>query len=354
MTVRIYQSTDASAPVLTGTVGALTALLDAVLVNGYGSKTAAGWSIAYTTTNKRVYTMASGGTGFSVYIDDTGPGAGAAREARATGFEVPSGLGTGTGQFPTAAQSTIGIGAVVIRKSTTADSTARPWFIVADGHTFYLFADTGDFTGPSQGLPFYFGDFFSYSPTDSYNCAIIGRMLENTGASNNGTMNGLSSANIETFSQLNTISSTPMAQTINGHFVVRNFNGVGGSLPCGKHSDCFKKGVSGGGGSNMGRDGYWSSSNADAAGAFPYPAPPNAGLFCSPVWLHHGGFPRGYLKGLWDPLHYLALNHWDTFSGSGNMAGKSLIAVNIPGVQAGNSFVAGLAQCVVEYSDTWS
>jgi hypothetical protein len=34
MTVRVYRSTDASAPVLTGQVGSLTALLDAVLVNG--------------------------------------------------------------------------------------------------------------------------------------------------------------------------------------------------------------------------------------------------------------------------------------------------------------------------------
>jgi hypothetical protein len=55
MTVRVYRSTDASAPVLTGQVGSLTALLDAILVNGYGALTAAGWTIAQTTTNKRGY-----------------------------------------------------------------------------------------------------------------------------------------------------------------------------------------------------------------------------------------------------------------------------------------------------------
>lgn len=42
MTVRVYRWDDASAPTLTGQLGSLITLLDAVLVNGYGSKTAAG------------------------------------------------------------------------------------------------------------------------------------------------------------------------------------------------------------------------------------------------------------------------------------------------------------------------
>jgi hypothetical protein len=53
MTVRIYRSTDGSAPVLTGQAGKLTDLLDAILVNGYGSKTAAGWTI-----NQRIWNVA--------------------------------------------------------------------------------------------------------------------------------------------------------------------------------------------------------------------------------------------------------------------------------------------------------
>jgi hypothetical protein len=77
MTVRVYRSTDASAPVLTGQVGSLTALLDAVLVNGYGALTAAGWSINQTTTNKRGYkqnlTGSNNTSGMLLYVDDTGP-----------------------------------------------------------------------------------------------------------------------------------------------------------------------------------------------------------------------------------------------------------------------------------------
>ncbi|WP_297486902.1 MULTISPECIES: hypothetical protein [Pseudomonadota] len=38
MTVTIYSSKDASAPALTGIAGSLVAVLDACLVNGYGTK----------------------------------------------------------------------------------------------------------------------------------------------------------------------------------------------------------------------------------------------------------------------------------------------------------------------------
>jgi hypothetical protein len=145
MTVRVYRSTDASAPVLTGQVGSLIALLDAVLVNGYGALSAAGWTKSFSTTNKAAYRQNATGANNTaapmyLYVDDTGPGAGAAREARACGFETMSAITpTGTGQFPTAALSTIGVGTVVIRKSVSADAVARPWTIVANGQTIYLF-----------------------------------------------------------------------------------------------------------------------------------------------------------------------------------------------------------------------
>ena len=38
----VYRSDDAGAPNLTGAAGSLIAILDAVLVNGYGAKPAAG------------------------------------------------------------------------------------------------------------------------------------------------------------------------------------------------------------------------------------------------------------------------------------------------------------------------
>ena len=51
MTVRIYKSTDSGAPTLTGQAFSLISLLLACLVDGYGSKAAAGWTKPYTGTN---------------------------------------------------------------------------------------------------------------------------------------------------------------------------------------------------------------------------------------------------------------------------------------------------------------
>ena len=61
MAVTLYSYTDVGAPSLAGNVlGGLPPILDACLVNGYGSKAAAGWAIAYTGTNVRTYRPASG------------------------------------------------------------------------------------------------------------------------------------------------------------------------------------------------------------------------------------------------------------------------------------------------------
>lgn len=71
--VNIYYSTDTGAPALTGRAGSLYNLLKACLVTGYGSKAAAGWTNPYSGNNQGVFTMASGGTGFSFYINDNAP-----------------------------------------------------------------------------------------------------------------------------------------------------------------------------------------------------------------------------------------------------------------------------------------
>ena len=146
-TVTVYRSTDASAPTLEGVNRTLVALLDACLVNGYGAQSAAGWTIAYTTTNKRVYrNSATDGTGFYLNVDDSGSGSGGAQEALMTGFQTASGIGAGSGQFPTSGQLRQGIGAVVCRKSNAATSAARAWTLIADDTVFYLFTETGDYT----------------------------------------------------------------------------------------------------------------------------------------------------------------------------------------------------------------
>jgi hypothetical protein len=364
MTVRLYQSTDSSAPSLTGAVGSLVALLDAVLVNGYGAKSAAGWTKPYTSTNQAVFRMTtSSATGFYLNVNDNGPGAGGAKEARMTGFQTASAVATGTGQFPTLSQLGIGIGAVVCRKSTTADSTARAWTMVADATCFYLFVETGDQTAPVMCMSFMFGDFFSYSSTDTSYCAIIGRTIENNGAAGTASPGATLANWYESFTTLVTVNTTTLSNTLPGHYIAANFTGVGGSLAFGKCTDQTLMGSASTSAIalQLGYAGYVSTGTIGTGttwiGQFNYPNPPDNGLYTAPVRIVHTQSVRGYFKGLWAPLQHLPINHLDTYSGTGNMAGKSLIAISIFGGSSWanvNPPTPAACQVHVEYSDTWS
>lgn len=324
MSVTLYLSTDASAPALTGQVGSLTALLDAILVNGYGSKAAAGWTIAYTATNKRDYKQGTGSNGYYLDVDDSGPGGGGAREARMRGYEAMTALATGTQPFPTTSQSSF---ATICRKSTTADSTARPWYLIADATCFYLFVDTGDLTNPAYSLTFAFGDFFSYKSGDTYNSIIIGRSSENTNANSADSLAAVFGGN-QSF----------MSNTLSGHYVDRMWTGVGGSIACGKFSSILCTNVN-----------YSPVGSANSMCS--YPNGPDGALELAPIWICHNGSVRGYLKGLWAPCHYQPCGHGDTFTGTGNMAGKSFLALNVTGSYYGGN---STGQIVVETSNTWS
>jgi hypothetical protein len=337
MTARLYKSTDASAPSLSGTVGSLVALLDAVLVNGYGSQSAAGWTKPYTATNKAVFRNSSStGTGFYLDVDDSAPAT--AKEARVRGYETMSAVATGTGPFPTVAQMTSGL---FLRKSTTADSTARPWYILADETVFYLFVESGDYTAPTRTTAFAFGDFYSFKASDAYRCMIIGRSSENT-----------STANSENFPLFNTLYfSIATSQTLTGHYLARTYTGAGGSVAFGVHSDSFASGAgSDHSGAPQGMGAAINASSVQATLGLAYPNPADNGLYMAPAYLHHNQGLRGYLKGLWVPSHDLPLGHGDTFSGTGAMSAKSFLCMHMLFVPSGSV----PAQCFLETSNTWS
>ncbi len=293
-----------------------------------------------------------------LYIDDSGPGAGTFKEARACGFETMSAITpTGTGQFPTSAQSSIGVGTVVIRKSATADATARPWTCIADGHTIYLFIESGDNTSSAifSAPTFAFGDFFSYKSSDSYAVMILGRTLENSGNTQNDMMSVIGSSS--------GVQNIVNAATCIGHFIARSWTGTGGSIQFGKVIDQIKFGFSSAGGA--GSIGVQIQSgtgvlttrigigrNFDLPTGFPYPNGPDGAAWCSPIWLTHSGFVRGYFKGLWAPLHDRPFNHNDTITVSGgNLNAKSFVVQAIP-CFANN--VQDSGQILVETSDTWA
>lgn len=336
MTARLYKSTDASAPSLTGVIGSLVALLDAVLVNGYGSQAAAGWTKPYTATNKAVFrNSAVTGTGFYLDVDDSAPAT--AKEARVKGYETMSAVATGTGPFPTVAQMTTGL---FIRKSTTADATARPWFILADETVFYLFVESGDYTLPTRTTAFGFGDFYSYKTSDAYRCMIIGRNAENT-----------SSNSAEMFPFLaQGVTSQTLGVTTSGHYVARSYGGIGGSTPFGIHGDLAATGANTNPGTylcTMGQSNYGGTLQAYG---MTYPNPADNGLYMAPAFVHHNGGLRGYLKGLWVPSHDMPLGHGDIFTGTGVLSAKSFLCVQM----YASSSVNVPSECFLETTNTWS
>lgn len=160
----VYRSTDPGAPALTGQVGSLVALLDAVLVDGYGvgadAKPGAGWSRTFSATNKRVYrpNLVSS-TGYHVRVDDTAT-TGNARYAWMRGYELMSDIDTGINPVPTVAQSSTG---ALVAKSTTLDAVSRPWTIIANERFAYLILNVNSGGG---AFVHFFGDMLSYKPGD--------------------------------------------------------------------------------------------------------------------------------------------------------------------------------------------
>lgn len=167
MTIRLYASTDSSAPTLSGTAGDMINLLDKILVAGYGSQTAAGWTKPYTTTNVAVFQQGSGSNGYVMRVDDTGATVtGGARDALVRGAESASAHSTVVDPFPLTSQVADTICAW--RKSSTADATTRVWRAVADATFILLWVNFGS----NLGDLYFFGDVPELYTGDSYNTMI--------------------------------------------------------------------------------------------------------------------------------------------------------------------------------------
>lgn len=168
-TVRYYRWDDAGAPSLTGEVGSLTNLLRKCLVGtagvAYGSKPAAGWTeeFAGTAANIAVFknSMAAGGSECCVRINDNAPGGSGALEASVRVYEAMTDVNSGISALTD----------VWFRKSGTANTAARPWLVVADERTAWLFGwkngeafgevyatsllGFGDLSIPGGAIPFF-------------------------------------------------------------------------------------------------------------------------------------------------------------------------------------------------------
>jgi hypothetical protein len=301
MTVNVYRSTDAGAPVSNGTVGSLIGLLDACLVNGYGSKAGAGWTKEFSGTNLAAYKNASNMSQAYYRVDHT-----VATSPKVVGYEVMTDINTGTGPFPTSSQVS---GGLVIQTSTYADSTPRWWTIVASQNIAYILINpTSNLVTDANAGAYCFGAFNSYMANDAYNNFIAGGDYRNSGISN---------------------ASSIISYIDSSSYCPRSYTQTGSSVSVGKHGDTAK--------ANM-----MSSSFGLGSTGSTYPNPVDSSMIISPLYLHEKNAVRGIFPGFWFPCHNKPLTTNDTLTGTGPLSGKTLEA-----------FTTYQGQIFLETSNTW-
>lgn len=141
MTVRVYKSTDAGAPTIGRTAGALITLLDACLVNGYGSQSAAGWTKPFSGTNQAVFQQGAGSTGRYLYVNDSI----SVDYAALAGACVVTSMSVINDQFPTTARY--------------MDKPDAGWTLVANEKFFFLLSYRTSWGGHPADMSF--GDLLS-------------------------------------------------------------------------------------------------------------------------------------------------------------------------------------------------
>jgi hypothetical protein len=335
MTATRYASTDASAPVNTGQVGTLIAIIDAVGRTGYGSQPAQGMTKPFTGTNQAVFQWTAGNARFLNVIDDGATTAGAANYGRVWAAESETAQNTGTGLFPTTAQ--IAAPGMYFVKCTTADGTVRPWWAYGNQKILHLFAASdSSTTNPALGT-LTWGDFTSYVSGDLYNTIIMANTT--TTASISSTNNGA-------------LCLEPAYQSINaiGNYICRNWSGIGSSALVQKTTNNGFFGVYAGAvmvpigspSTNV------SGSPPSLGAALVYPNGADSGLYMERLWLSTSTGTtavHGEMPGMWCPLHQRPLNHLDTFSGTGNLSGKTFEVLSASGTAS--------AMVFMETSNTW-
>lgn len=312
MTVRVYRWDDSvggTTPTVNGVAGSITALLKACLVTGYGSNSSAGWTNPFSGTNIEVFRNGASGTQNYLRVDHS-----SGRSARVVGYQTMSALSTGTNPVPTAAQVS---GGEWVDASATADSTARPWMILANDKWLYLWIGYSDTTttGLSAAYPvmYFFGDILPARGDDAAHFTVM--------ASPTTGECGVASL------------ATSLSGSTSGAYIAGTHAQTFGSIPCGKIGDYVVTSAT-----TMGR------------GGIDYPDAVGGGMLLSEVRVTSSSQIRGRMPGLWNPLHTFSSlpAPGNTFSGSGDLAGKTFIMMNAPA----NSGTTG--RIALETSDTVS
>lgn len=298
MAVTVYMNTDASAPTFNGSAGSLIGVLNACLVNGYGSKSSAGWAKSFTGTNIATY-KAPAANSMYLGVDDT-----TTLYSRLRGFETATAAGvaagSGTGLFPTDAQ--LSGGGYLYKSNDT--STTRAWVLIASGSAFYFFNSANEAT--NYRTMYFFGKLASYKSGDAFGSAII------CGTTSTDYSN-------------QTLGVGSMGATSVGHFLARSFTQIGSSLAFGVAYQQIRGAAFGSGG-------------------VAYPSPIEGALLLDRCYvMEPNSSIRGHLPGAWNPMHARPFSSGDTFTGTGGLAGRSFFVREL----------LSSYQIIIETSDTW-
>lgn len=317
MTVRFYQSSDVGAPVLTSAPGSLANVLSKCLVEGYGSKAAAGWTKPYANGDSSIIALRQGGGANRLLrVDDSAAATTGTRSTRMRGYETMTSIDAGNGAFPTLNQLSGG-GVFWPMHYTGTATNPHEWVVIADETFFYLFNQTYPTQSSGYREVNWFGDLVKYGANDQYATTLSGRGTEAINSS-----------------EAYPLVSTSVTNGVGWHCCPRSYTGLGGCVFVGHHHDYPKSGTTTWGGDD---------------GALSYPHGPDGGLLLSPAWVHEPSPSnikqaalRGTLPGGWAPLQGV-FSHGDTFDGQGTFAGKKFWIGRV-----GTS-----ARMAVEISDTW-
>ena len=287
MAVQIYKSTDTGAPGLDGLPGSLVALLKACLVDGFGVLPAAGWTLELDDLlNHRMILRNDtvNGTGrYFVFRDDGDVRLDGTYSTTSIatfhGCESYTDIDTTSGNFPNLNgdpnpdQNMTTARGLTIHKSNVEDASLRPWTLIADERTFYLFAwiwnttnDNPETIVPSSSADsiacgVMCGDFVTLNGTpDPYACAVIGGMGQY-----------LSSANYSDHKFAGSSGDT----IVGGHYINRSMEGGAGAVGFGKQPVLLRPYSQIGGRPFSAMEGNY----------LPYPMPQTGGMMISELGL---------------------------------------------------------------------
>ena len=313
MTVRYYLSTDPGAPTLNGTAGSEITVLKACLVTGYGTQIAAGWAEEFSAANKSVFRAAVGNRHFFRVEDSFG------QYASLKGYIAMTGVDTGTDPFPS--------GATLFyhRKSSVADASARAWMVVANEKTVYMISQNDLSANWDNAQLVAFGEFRKARASwPALNSFVWGGSV---------TTGSADCAGIVDMFNFSTVSS--------GFATSMNING-GVAATTSRRRTPLNTAIFEGS-----TRGATMSSHTTA----PVPSLLTSQLLTSEIGaystLNGQGESYNYLgtfPAVREFLHSKPLPNMDTIAGSGDLAGKTFVAVNCG---------AGASQVLLEISDTW-